>query len=64
MLICHDDAAVPAYAVLPQNKKDGTGGYYDRRGKVICQDFAFKQNDVVTVFSFSTPRWASFSQII
>ena len=43
----------------PVSQGDGHGGVFDRQGKVSCSDFSFRQNEPLTVFSFSHPNWAT-----
>ena len=57
-LLCHDDPSVPYYERY-DHRGHGHDGTFDRQGRLLCSDFAFHQNEPLTVFSFSRPNWAT-----
>jgi len=57
-LICHDETAKPSYALLPADEDAGTGGYYDRPGRIACAAHTFGPHEPWTIFSFNDLVWA------
>ena len=57
-LLCSDNPSEPTFVSRPEGG-DGMGGFFDRRGRLECEPFAFGAGDLVTVILFSRPIWAS-----
>lgn len=58
-LVCADEEDEwPSYLYLPIDK-EGTGGYYDRQGRVRCKRTWIQRDEEFTLFSFNQPRWSA-----
>ncbi|KAL1510680.1 hypothetical protein AB1Y20_006976 [Prymnesium parvum] len=58
-LVCADDEErAPSFARLPP-AADGTGGWYDRQGRVVCRQLDIERGEEYTLFSFNEPRWST-----
>lgn len=61
-LLCSDDPNEKTFVSRPEGG-DGTGGFFDRRGRLECAPFAFAAGEVVTVLLFSRPLWATHLRV-
>ena len=56
-LVCSDEEEdSPSFVHLPPSA-DGTGGFYDRQGRVVCSPERIEEGDAFTLFAFNSPRW-------
>lgn len=58
VVLCVDKMQKPDFVEMHQTEP-GMSGMYDRPAHVECRDWSFYRGQVVTVVSFSIPKWAT-----